>query len=150
MTENQLNKLKNRLLNVQTQLRGAGILLEKNEPLINSKVQEASKIVSDVIGMCDCIKTCEVPPGEDYRRKKLREKQFSYLVPHEVVIQRNEAPTYNKLCRHYSEVRNAQGKVMERSCNVGMDMCYCSMKCAYATNNICSTRDDGKLGGKWR
>ena len=37
MTENQLNKLKNRLLNIQTQLNGASIVLEKGEPLINSK-----------------------------------------------------------------------------------------------------------------
>lgn len=32
MTENQLNKLKGRLLNVQTQINGASILLSKNEP----------------------------------------------------------------------------------------------------------------------
>lgn len=30
MTENQLNKLKNRLLNIQTQLNGASIVLEKS------------------------------------------------------------------------------------------------------------------------
>ena len=40
----------------------------------------------------------------------------------------------------YSEIRNRDNKVLERTCVVGMDMCYCSKKCAYATNNVCSLR----------
>lgn len=151
MTENQLNKLRNRLLNIQTQLNGASIVLQKEQPLINYKVQDAVKIVSDVYKMLDTIKTCENPPGEVYRKKKLKEKQksFSDLTPHEVIISRSEPPTYNKLCRHYSHIETKGGHI-ERTCEVGMDLCYCSMKCAYATNNVCSTNEDGRIGGRWR
>lgn len=136
MTENQLTKLKGRLLNIQTQINGASILLSKNEPEINSMMQEANKIISDVMIKCETIKTQEIvePP------KKKKKKQYSYLVPHEVIIARDEPPTYNKLCRNYSEIRNRDNKVIERTCVVGMDMCYCSKKCAYATNNVCSSK----------
>lgn len=152
MTENQLNKLKGRLLNVQTQLAGAGVLLAKNDPLINSKVQDALKIVKDVYGMCDTIKPEEEQQAKAKAKKKYqqREESFSYLTPHVEIVHRKEAPTYNRLCRNYSEIRNRKNEVIERTCVVGMDMCYCSKKCAYATNNVCSTRDDGKIGGKWR
>ena len=78
MTENQLNKLRNRLLNIQTQLNGASIVLQKEQPLINYKVQDAIRIVSDVYKMLDTIKTCENPPGEVCRKKKLKEKQKSF------------------------------------------------------------------------
>lgn len=141
MTENQLNKLKARLMNIQTQLVGAELLLQKNNPLINSKVQDALKIVKDVYGMCDTIKPEEEHPAA--KKKRLdREKRFSYLTPHVEIVHRNEAPTYNRLCRNYSEIRNAKNEVLERTCVVGMDMCYCSKKCAYATNNVCSLRGD--------
>lgn len=136
MTENQLTKLKGRLLNIQTQINGASILLSKSEPQINSMMQEANKIISDVMIKCESIKTQEIvePP------KKKKKKQYSYLVPHEVIIARDEPPTYNRLCRNYAEIRNRDNKVIERTCVVGMDMCYCSKRCAYATNNVCSLR----------
>lgn len=140
MTENQLIKLKNRLLNIETQLSGASILLSKSEPLINSKVQDANKLVKEVFAMCEKIKTHEVSQEEQKKKRKKREQSFSYLTPHEVIIQRNEPPTYNLLCRNYSEIRNRKNEVIERTCVVGMDMCYCSKKCAYATNNVCSLR----------
>ncbi len=139
MTENQLNKLKGRLLNVQTQLAGAGVLLAKNDPLINSKVQDALKIVKDVYGMCDTIKPEEEHPAA--KKKRLdKAKGFSYLTPHVEIVHRKEAPTYNRLCQNYSEIRNRKNEVIERTCVVGMDMCYSSKKCAYATNNVCSLR----------
>lgn len=139
MTENQLNKLKARLMNIQTQLVGAELLLQKNNPLINSKVQDALKIVKDVYGMCDTIKPEEEHPAA--KKKRLdREKRFSDLTPHVEIVHRNEAPTYNRLCRNYSEIRDGKNNVLERTCVVGMDMCYCSKKCAYATNNVCSSR----------
>lgn len=138
MTENKLNKLKNRLLNIQTQLIGATLLLAKTEPQITSKLQDANKLVSDAFKMCDSIKTVEEPQPEPKKKKK--QKNYSYLVPHEVIISRNEPPTYNRLCRNYSEIRNRKNEVIERTCVVGMDMCYCSKKCAYATNNVCSTK----------
>ena len=140
MTENQLNKLKNRLLNIQTQLGGASIVLEKGEPFINSKVQEANKLVKEAFDMCATIKTQEVTQEQSLKQRKKKEQNFSYLVPHEVIIARNEPPTYNMMCRNYSEIRNRDNKVIERTCVVGMDMCYCSKKCAYATNNVCSLR----------
>lgn len=141
MTENQLNKLKNRLLNIQTQLNGASILLEKGEPFINSKIQEANKLVAEAFKMCETIKT--VDPDEKSKKKyKQKQQSFSYLVPHETIIMRNEPPTYNRLCRNYSEIRNRKNEVIERTCIVGMDMCYCSKKCAYATNNVCSLRSN--------
>lgn len=140
MTENQLIKLKNRLLNIQTQLMGASVLLSKGEPLINSKIQDANKLVVEAFAMCDKIKTHEVVQEESKKKRKKREQSFSYLVPHEVIIQRNEPPTYNRLCRNYSEIRDRKNVVIERTCVVGMDMCYCSKKCAYATNNVCSLR----------
>lgn len=140
MNENQLNKLKGRLLNVQTQLSGASILLEKCDPLINSKIQQANKIVAEAFEMCKTIRTVEVSQAESKKKYKKRQQSFSYLVPHEVIIQRNEPPTYNRLCRNYSEIRNRNNEVIERTCVVGMDMCYCSKKCAYATNNVCSLK----------
>lgn len=140
MTENQLNKLKNRLLNIQTQLNGASIVLEKGEPLINSKITQANKLVAEAFEMCKSVKTYEPTPTETKKKKKHKDQAYSYLTPHNVIIQRNEPPTYNRLCRNYSEVRTRDNNVIERTCMVGMDMCYCSKKCAYATNNVCSLR----------
>lgn len=140
MTENQLNKLKNRLLNIQTQLGGASIILSKNEPILNSKIQDAIKLVREVFENCDTIKTHEDTAVQQYKKRKRKEQSFSYLVPHQVIIQRDEPPTYNVLCRNYKETRDSSNKVIEKTCIVGMDMCYCSKKCAYATNNVCSLR----------
>lgn len=136
MTENQLNKLKGRLLNVQTQINGASILLSKNEPALNSKIQEANKIIADVLIACESIKTLEIPPVQP----KKKHKAYTHEVVREVIIARKEPATYNRLCRNYSEIRTRDNKVLERTCMVGMDMCYCSKKCAYATNNVCSLR----------
>lgn len=140
MTENQLNKLKNRLLNIQTQLNGASIVLEKGEPLINSKITQANKLVADAFEMLKHVKTYEPTPQQQQKKRRHKEQAYSYLTPHNVIISRNEPPTYNRLCRNYSEVRDRNSVVIERTCVVGMDMCYCSKKCAYATNNVCSLR----------
>ena len=134
MTENQLTKLKGRLLNIQTQINGASILLSKNEPEINSMMQEANKIISDVMIKCESIKTKEVEEQPKKKRKK------EYYPQATVIIARNEPPTYNRMCRNYSELRNRKNEVIERTCVIGMDMCYCSKRCAYATNNVCSLR----------
>lgn len=135
MNENQLNKLKGRLLNVQTQLTGASILLEKCDPLVNSKIQQANKLVAEAFEMSKSIKPVEIPQPQSKKKKhKTRE------IITEVIIARNEPTTYNRLCRNYSEIRNRQNEVIERTCIIGMDMCYCSKKCAYATNNVCSTK----------
>ena len=139
MTENQLNKLKSRLMNIQTQLTGASGLLEKGEPFINSKIQNANKLVAEAFEMCKTIKPVE-PDERSQKKYKKKQQSYSCLVPHEVIIQRNEPPTYNRLCRNYSEIRNRKNEVIERTCVVGMDMCYCSKKCAYATNNVCSLK----------
>lgn len=140
MTENQLNKLKNRLLNIQTQLNGASIVLEKGEPFINSKITQANKLVADAFEMLKHVKTYEPTPQQQQKKRRHREQAFSNLTPHNVIISRNEPPTYNRLCRNYSEIRDRNSVVIERTCIVGMDMCYCSKKCAYATNNVCSLR----------
>ena len=140
MTENQLNKLKNRLLNIQTQLNGASIVLEKGEPLINSKITQANKLVADAFEMLKHVKTYEPTPQQQQKKRRHKEQAYSYLTPHNVIISRNEPLTYNRLCRHYSEIRDRNSVVIERTCIVGMDMCYCSKKCAYATNNVCSLR----------
>jgi hypothetical protein len=140
MTETQLKKLKGRLLNIQVQLASASALLSKGDLALDSKIHDATKIVADVLIACDSIKTQEVPQPVSKKKYKKREQSFSDLVPHEVIIQRNEPATYNRLCRNYSEIRTATNKVLERTCVVGMDMCYCSKKCAYATNNVCSLR----------
>ena len=140
MTENQLNKLKNRLLNIKTQLNGASIVLEKGEPLINSKITQANMLVADAFEMCKHVKTYEPTPQQQQKKRRHKEQAYSYLTPHNVIISRNEPPTYNRLCRNYSEVRDRNSVVIERTCVVGMDMCYCSKKCAYATNNVCSLR----------
>ena len=136
MTENQLTKLKGRLLNIQTQINGASLLLSKNEPEINSMIQEANKIIADVMIKCESIKTQEITE----QPKKRKKREHFYPITHDVIIARNEAPTYNIMCRNYSEIRNRKNEVLERTCVVGMDMCYCSKKCAYATNNVCSLR----------
>lgn len=137
MTENKLNKLKNRLLNIQTQLVGATLQLSKIDPAINAKLQDANKLVADAFKMCDSIKTVEEEPTP---KKKHKQKYYGPVIEREVIIQRNEPPTYNRLCRNYSEIRNRKNEVIDRTCVVGMDMCYCSKKCAYATNNVCSLR----------
>ena len=134
MTENQLTKLKGRLLNIQTQINGASILLSKNEPEINGMMQEANKIISDVMIKCESIKTQEVEEQPKKKRKK------EYYPQATVIIARNEPPTYNMMCRNYSELRNRKNEVIERTCVIGMDLCYCSKRCAYATNNVCSLR----------
>lgn len=139
MTEKQLDKLKNRLLNIQNQLSGASLILEKGEPFINSKVTQANKLVQEAFDMCKSVKTHEIPDTPP-KKKKNKESSFSYMVPREVIIQRNEPATYNRLCRHYSEIRNRKNEVIERTCIIGMDLCYCSKKCAYATNNVCSNK----------
>ena len=136
MTENQLNKLKGRLLNIQTQINGACILLSKKEPQLNSKMQEANKIIADALIACESIKTEEVEPVQP----KKKHKAYTQEVVREVIIARKEPATYNRLCRNYSEIRTRDNKVLERTYMVGMDMCYCSKKCAYATNNVCSLR----------
>lgn len=140
MTENQLNKLKGRLLNIQTQLKGASLLLEKGEPLMNSKVHEADKLVAETLKMCETVKTKEITQEQSKKKRKKKENSYSYLVPHRTIIARNEPETYNRLCRNYSEITDKKGNVLERTCLVGMDMCYCSKKCAYATNNVCSLK----------
>ena len=138
MTENQLIKLKNRLLNIQTQLAGASVLLERTDPFINSKITQANKLVQEAFTMSSTIKTVE--DNSPSKKKHKKQDHSSPLVPHHVIVSRNEPPTYNRLCRNYSEIRNRQNEVIERTCVVGMDMCYCSKKCAYATNNVCSLR----------
>ena len=148
MTETQLNKLRNRLLNIQTQLGGASVALAKESPKIDGKVKDALRIVRDVYGMLDTIKTEEQSKEEAKKYAKKRRELF-YLTPPDPIISRNEPATYNKLCRHYRHIETKDGHI-ERSCDVGMDMCYCSIKGAYATNNVCSTKDDGRIGGKWR
>lgn len=140
MNENQLNKLKGRLLNIQNQLDGASILLSKGEPIINSKIQEANKLVKEAFRLCESIKTVEVPQTVSKKKYKKREESFSYLTPHEPIIQRNEPATYNRLCRNYSELRTRDNQLIERTCMIGMDLCYCSKKCPYATNNVCSLK----------
>lgn len=140
MTENQLNKLKSRLANVQVQLIGASGLLSKGEPFLNSKIQNANKLVGEVLRACYSVKTREIEPEVQKKLRKKKEESFSYLTPREVIIQRNEPATYNLRCRNYSEIRNRKNEVIERTCVVGMDMCYCSKKCAYATNNVCSNK----------
>ena len=83
MTENQLNKLKGRLLNIQTQINGACILLSKKEPQLNSKMQEANKIIADALIACESIKTEEVEPVQPKKKHKaythevVREGNFS-------------------------------------------------------------------------
>ena len=75
MTENQLTKLKNRLINVQAQLSGASVILSKNEPFINSKVNDANKLVAEALKMCETIKTHE-PTQEQQERPKHKRLQM--------------------------------------------------------------------------
>ncbi len=77
MTENQLIKLKNRLLNIQTQLQGGTLVLggSVTEQNIKARLETAIKKVKECYEL-----------------------------------------------------------------TVGMDMCYCSKNCAYATNNVCSLK----------
>lgn len=141
MTENQLIKLKNRLLNIQTQLQGGTLVLGRSttEQDIRARLETAIKKVKECYDLTDGIETHEPTKAENQRAKKRKEGKYTDLVPHEVIIQRHEEPTYNLRCRNYGEVRYQNGKV-ERTCVVGMDMCYCSKNCAYATNNVCSLK----------
>lgn len=141
MNENQHTKFKNRLLNIQTQIQSGANLLGKAtiEEQIKTKLLQASKLIRDAYDMTDGIVTREVPKAESQKIRQKKESKYTALVPHEVIVDRHEEPTYNIKCRNYGEIRYKDGKV-ERTCIVGMDMCYCSVKCAYATNNVCSLK----------
>lgn len=141
MNENQHTKFKNRLLNIQTQIQSGSNLLGKAtiEEQIKTKLLQASKLIRNAYDMTDGIVTREVPKAESQKIRQKKESKYTALVPHEVIVDRHEEPTYNLKCRNYGEIRYKDGKV-ERTCIVGMDMCYCSVKCAYATNNVCSLK----------
>ena len=141
MNKNQLVKFKNRLLNIQTQVQsGINILgMSTTEQLINAKLSTALKILRDVYELTDGIETRETTKAENENLRKRKESKFTDLTPHNVVVRRTEAPTYNLKCRNYGEIRYKDGRI-ERTCVVGMDMCYCSKNCAYATNNVCSLK----------
>ena len=109
------------------------------EEQIKTKLLQASKLIRDAYDMTDGIVTREVPKAESQKIRQKKESKYTALVPHEVIVDRHEEPTYNLKCRNYGEIRYKDGKV-ERTCIVGMDMCYCSVKCAYATNNVCSLK----------
>lgn len=139
MTQNQLVKLKNRILNITTQLQGANLVLNRSttEQQIAWKVDNAIKLMRECYELLDSVTTYE--PTKEQQQKARKKKESSPLIPvHTVIIQRQEEPTYNKRCRHYEETME-NGNV-EHTCEVGMDMCYCSVRCAYATNNVCSTK----------
>ena len=141
MNENQHTKFKNRLLNIQTQIQSGANLLGKAtiEEQIKTKLLQASKLIRDAYDMTDGIVTREVPKAESQKIRAKKESKYTDLIPHEAIVDRHEEPTYNLKCRNYGEIRYKDGKV-ERTCIVGMDMCYCSVKCAYATNNVCSLK----------
>lgn len=142
MNENQLIKFKNRLLNIQTQLQGGILGLGKatTEEQIKTKLLTATKLVKEAFEMSDGIETREVTKAEQKKIRKKIESRYSDLTPHVEIIRREGTPTYNIQCRNYGEYRDRNGKVIERTCTVGMDMCYCSKNCAYATNNVCSLK----------
>lgn len=141
MNQNQLTKFKNRLLNIQTQLQSGINLLGRSttEQLVSAKLSTALKIIRESYDLTDGIETHETTSAENDRLRRRKESKYTDLTPNNVIIRRNEAPTYNLKCRNYGEVRYQNGKV-ERTCIVGMDMCYCSKNCAYATNNVCSLK----------
>lgn len=142
MNENQLVKFKNRLLNIQTQLQGGTLGLGKatTEEQIKTKLLSATKLVKEAFEMCDGIETKEVTKAEQKKTRKKIESRYSDLTPHIEIIRGTGKQTYNIQCRNYGEYRDLKGNVIERTCTVGMDMCYCSKNCAYATNNICSLK----------
>lgn len=142
MNENQLMKFKNRLLNVQTQIQGGTLGLGKStvEQQINTKLLMAVKLIKDAYDMTDGIETKELAKAEQKKGRERKERGYSDLIPTREIVRREEAPTYNLRCRNYGEYRDLNGKVIERTCVVGMDMCYCSKNCAYATNNVCSLK----------
>lgn len=142
MTENQLIKLKNRLLNIQTQLQGGALVLGRSttEQNIRARLETALKTIKDCYELTDGIETYEPSKAENQRAKTRKEGKYTDLVPRTVIIHREGTPTYNIQCRNYGEYRDRNNKVIERTCTVGMDMCYCSKNCAYATNNVCSLK----------
>lgn len=141
MNENQHTKFKNRLLNIQAQIQSGANLLGKAtiEEQIKTKLLQASKLIRDAYDMTDGIVTREVPKAESQKIRQKKESKYTDLIPHENIIDRHEEATYNLKCRNYGEIRYKDGRI-ERTCIVGMDMCYCSVKCAYATNNVCSLK----------
>ena len=141
MNENQLTKFKNRILNIQTQIQSGINLLGRSTPeqLVSAKLSTALKIIRETYDLTDGIETHELTKAENQRLKQRKESKYSDLTPHNVIIRREEAPTYNLRCRNYGEIRYKDGRI-ERTCVVGMDMCYCSKNCAYATNNVCSLK----------
>ena len=142
MNENQLVKFKNRLLNIQTQLQGGTLGLGKatTEEQIKTKLLMATKLVKEAFEMSDEIETREVTKAEQKKIRKKIENRYSDLTPSVEIIRREVTATYNIQCRNYGEYRDRNGKIIERTCTVGMDMCYCSKNCAYATNNVCSLK----------
>lgn len=114
------------------------------EPLVGESREDARKRRKSMYE--HAIKECENLLGEVYSKyakvKPKKHKIPDYPMTETVIIRRDPTvkPTYNLLCRNYTEVRSSSGKVIERGCIVGMDMDYCSKNCAYATNNVCSLR----------
>ena len=142
MNQNQLTKFKGRLLNMLTQLGGASLVLGKTteEQQINTKILQANALIKEALKMCDNVKTREVTKAEQKNIRKKIENRYSDLTTHVEIIRREGTPTYNIQCRNYGEYRDMKGKVIERTCTGGMDLCYCSKNCAYATNNVCSLK----------
>lgn len=101
---------------------------------------ESNDLKGGYYDLTDGIETHEPTKAENQRAKKRKEDRYTDLTPHTVIIHREGTPTYNIQCHNYGEYRDRNNKVIERTCTVGMDMCYCSKKCAYATNNVCSLK----------
>ena len=138
MNENQLRKFKGQLLNIQIQIESAALKLNHDpiEMQTMHKLKLASHELREAIAFAEDIKAVEDSKPQPKKKKK---KAGGKTEPAVIVITKD--PTvgvnYNIRCRNYSEVRNSEGKVIERGCTVGMDMDFCSKKCAYATNNVC-------------
>lgn len=75
MTENQLIKLKNRLLNIQTQLQGGTLVLGRSttEQDIRARLETAIKKVKECYDLTDGIETHEPTKAENQRAKKRKE-----------------------------------------------------------------------------
>ena len=137
MNENQLKKFKGHLLNICTQIENASLKLS-NEPIeqqTNHRLRLALQQIKMSYELAQEIKAIEPP------QIKPKKKQKYYPMPEVVVIQKESAPrTYNLRCRNYGEIIDKDGKVIERTCVIGMDLDFCSKNCAYATNNVCTLK----------
>ena len=129
MITSKLKKIQNTMLNVQNQLDVAINKLngDHDEQRLAHMLSETRKVLTSAIEESKNFKTTE--PVQAPSKKKLaaiakekRMREYRYGLPLPDTFREDEGQ--NTKCRHYCG----------DYCSIGMDMTFCSKRCAYCTN----------------